>query len=305
MAKSALKFSLIITTFWAVGTLVTNANGFTILLNPEFIYDVVSALVLWFIVGLILVWIKNKLFGDKNKSNLKQGNNPENSDSIQPGEKVIHNQVISQESKTKKCPSCSRDNLTDVTFCNYCGYKFIHSCQNCGRENPVDATICGYCGVNLSDTPIKQIKTETTVSSAPISLTKSKVFPEPKSNNDMSIVLMVVAAILAVLLLGGIVLVSLKERAAYLQPTTRPVVKNTLVPTLTPIPAKPTYTEAEKKRRNELNLLQGKLISCARSADGESYILKGTILNAEKDTIRCYSKRQTLRRGWVFIRGQL
>ncbi len=51
------------------------------------------------------------------------------------------------------CPSCSRENPDDASFCGGCGESLAREieCRGCGRQNPPSQKFCHGCGAPLAD----------------------------------------------------------------------------------------------------------------------------------------------------------
>ncbi len=49
------------------------------------------------------------------------------------------------------CPTCSRANAPDATFCSNCGTRIPPeiTCPDCARQNPAGANFCNSCGRQL------------------------------------------------------------------------------------------------------------------------------------------------------------
>ncbi|GLS16988.1 hypothetical protein GCM10007874_00030 [Labrys miyagiensis] len=59
------------------------------------------------------------------------------------------------EPRTKRCPTCTEENLLNATECSACGHEFpartrrFHACPQCDGLNPVGAQECQHCGTSL------------------------------------------------------------------------------------------------------------------------------------------------------------
>jgi hypothetical protein len=272
MKNGVVKFAVILTALGAIGAVATYYR------NPtELIFSLTigagANFLLWFVVGSIFVWVKNKL---------------ERSPKSQPGKEL----PPVAESKPgapgfKKCSNCSRENLPDVLFCNYCGYKFIKSCLNCGRENLPDASICGYCGVAFQAN-VAQVTPAINAVDEEKNVKRKLALEQQKITRTSLFITLFIGLILFCIFLG------MSGSFKGLQKTFIPLTKTarvvstpeptlTLGPTSTPISPEPTTNPTEVARINELNAVQSEVSSCYQQ--GDYIMVNGIITNTNSKII--------------------
>jgi hypothetical protein len=176
MKNGVVKFAVILTVLGALGAIATYYK------NPtELIFSLTigagANFLFWFVVGTIFVWVKNKL---------------QRSPKSQPGKELpLVAELKPGISGSKKCPNCSRENLPDVLFCNYCGHKFNKPCSNCGRENLPDASTCGYCGATFQDNVIQVMPAITAVGEAKIAKRKLALEQQKIKRTSLFVILFI------------------------------------------------------------------------------------------------------------------